>query len=271
MEPATLTVFSGGTAFNSVCRELTESLTTRINHILPVSDNGGSSREIVRVLGGPAIGDIRSRLLHLASETTEEQRAIKALLKTRLPHDDRVKAKQEMLSIVDGTHHIWHPVTSDRDLSSSSPPPPPPALPSSSSPLKPIISEAYKQTMRAFLVHFFDAVLRKSSVQEQAYSPTMHGGVYAGPIHGINEFDFRNGSIGNFIFTGARLFFNSLQAAIFWFSNLSNIPIHSRGACSGLIIYFFFSSLSFLLHLFLFLFSHTGFKCKYSCHHCGEM
>ena len=74
MEPATLTIFSGGTAFNSVCRELTESLTPKINHILPVSDNGGSSREIVRVLGGPAIGDIRSRLIRLASETTEEQR-----------------------------------------------------------------------------------------------------------------------------------------------------------------------------------------------------
>ncbi len=233
MSQSTLTVFSGGTAFNSVCRELTESLTSRINHILPVSDNGGSSREIVRVLGGPAIGDIRSRLIRLASETSGEQRAIKALLEYRLPNDDRVKAKQEMLSIVDGTHHIWHPATIKRDrsgswsldgkLSATD------ATSSSSSILsKPIISEAYKQTVRAFLVHFFDAVLRKSSVQEQSYSPTIHGGVYPGPIEGINEFDFRNGSVGNFVFTGARLFFNSLQAAIFWFSNLSNIPENSR-------------------------------------------
>ena len=238
MPESTLTIFSGGTAFNSVCRELTESLTSRINHILPVSDNGGSSREIVRVLGGPAIGDIRSRLIRLASETTEEQRAIKALLEYRLPNDGRIKAKQEMLSIVDGTHHIWHPAPMRRDrgdswshdktldtvdtnssLSSSS---------SSSITPKPVISEAYKQTVRAFLVHFFDAVLRKSSVLEQAYSPTMHGGIYAGPVEGINEFDFRNGSVGNFVFTGARLFFNSLQAAIFWFSNLSNIPENSR-------------------------------------------
>ena len=42
------------------------------------------------------------------------------------------------------------------------------------------------------------------------------------------EFDFRNGSIGNFVFTGARLFFHSLEAAIFWFSNLSHIPSDTR-------------------------------------------
>ena len=119
MSQPTLTVFSGGTAFNSVCREFTASLTSRINHILPVSDNGGSSREIIRVLGGPAIGDIRSRLIRLASETTEEQCAIKLLLEYRLPSDDRVKAKQEMLSIVDGTHHIWNPTVIKRDRGGS--------------------------------------------------------------------------------------------------------------------------------------------------------
>ena len=67
MFQSTLTVFSGGTAFNSVCRELTEGFTSCVNHILPVSDNGGSSREIIRVLGGPAIGDTVSfrRLVYL--------------------------------------------------------------------------------------------------------------------------------------------------------------------------------------------------------------
>ena len=234
MPQSTLTVFSGGTAFNSVCRELTEGFTSCVNHILPVSDNGGSSREIIRVLGGPAIGDIRSRLIRLASEATEEQRAIKLLLEYRLPNDDRIKAKQEMLSIVDGTHHIWNPtvISSNVDGSSSSQKlVSTDALSSSStsySSSKPIISEAYKQTIRAFLVHFFDAVLRKSSVQEQAYFSTVHGDLYAGTIDGVNEFDFRNGSIGNFVFTGARLFFNSLQAAIFWFSSLSKIPESSR-------------------------------------------
>ena len=40
--------------------------------MLPVSDDGGSTAEIVRVLGGPAVGDIRSRCLRLADDTNEE-------------------------------------------------------------------------------------------------------------------------------------------------------------------------------------------------------
>lgn len=47
-------------------------LTTRVTHVLPVSDDGGSTAEIVRVLGGPAVGDIRSRCLRLADNTDSE-------------------------------------------------------------------------------------------------------------------------------------------------------------------------------------------------------
>jgi len=45
-----LLVFSGGTAFNGVVEEL-KNLTNRVAHVLPVSDDGGSTAEIVRVLG----------------------------------------------------------------------------------------------------------------------------------------------------------------------------------------------------------------------------
>ena len=62
-----LVIFSGGTAFNAVVKVLTKSLSTKVTYVLPVSDNGGSSKEIIRVLGGPAIGDIRSRLVRLAN------------------------------------------------------------------------------------------------------------------------------------------------------------------------------------------------------------
>jgi hypothetical protein len=55
-----LVVFSGGTAFNSAASAL-RHLTTHVTHVLPVSDDGGSTAEIVRVVGGPAVGDIRSR------------------------------------------------------------------------------------------------------------------------------------------------------------------------------------------------------------------
>jgi hypothetical protein len=43
-------VNAGGTAFNGVVEEL-KKLTTRVAHVLPVSDDGGSTAEIVRVLG----------------------------------------------------------------------------------------------------------------------------------------------------------------------------------------------------------------------------
>ena len=42
--------YIGGTAFNGVVEEL-KKLTTRVAHVLPVSDDGGSTAEIVRVLG----------------------------------------------------------------------------------------------------------------------------------------------------------------------------------------------------------------------------
>ena len=47
-------------------------LTNRVAYVLPVSDDGGSTAEIVRVLGGPAVGDIRSRCLRLADDQDEE-------------------------------------------------------------------------------------------------------------------------------------------------------------------------------------------------------
>ena len=175
---------------------------------------GGSSREIVRVLGGPAIGDIRSRLIRLASERTDEQKAIKALLDYRLPFDDRDLAKQEMLSIVDGSHRLWYPTGRQGPFFVQE--------------KESVISEAYKQTVRAFLVHFFDVCLRKSSVQEQEFDVISMSNDHFTTHSQSLEFDFRGGSIGNFVFTGARLFFNSLEAAIFWFSNLSAIPEHCR-------------------------------------------
>lgn len=41
------------------------------------------------------------------------------------------------------------------------------------------------------------------------------------------SFCFSNGSIGNFFFAGARIFFQSLDAAIFLFSRVSDIPTES--------------------------------------------
>lgn len=44
-------IISGGTGGNAICSAFTNAC-----YILPVSDDGGSSSEIIRVLGGPSIG-----------------------------------------------------------------------------------------------------------------------------------------------------------------------------------------------------------------------
>lgn len=51
-EPSFL-VISGGTGGNAICSAFTNAC-----YVLPVSDDGGSSSEIIRVLGGPSIGDV---------------------------------------------------------------------------------------------------------------------------------------------------------------------------------------------------------------------
>lgn len=169
-----LLVFSGGTAFNGVVEEL-KQLTTRVAHVLPVSDDGGSTAEIVRVLGGPAVGDIRSRCLRLSDESTVEALAVRTLLGYRLPHDAKT-AKLEWYAIVEGHHSLWEGV-----------------------------SKQYREVIRVLLAYFQDQILRHSDM----------------------SFCFSNGSIGNFFFAGARIFFGSLDAAIFLFSRVSKIPTES--------------------------------------------
>ncbi|KAJ8761116.1 hypothetical protein K2173_000795 [Erythroxylum novogranatense] len=169
-----LLVFSGGTAFNGVVEEL-KRLTTRVAHVLPVSDDGGSTAEIVRVLGGPAVGDIRSRCLRLSDESTAEALAIRRLVGHRLSLDPQ-QAKSEWYNIVEGEHSLWKGV-----------------------------SRPYRETIRAFLIYFQNEILRRPN----------------------ESFCFSNGSIGNFFFAGARIFFQSLDAAIFLFSRVSQIPSES--------------------------------------------
>jgi 2-phospho-L-lactate transferase/gluconeogenesis factor (CofD/UPF0052 family) len=152
-----------------------KKLTTRVAHVLPVSDDGGSTAEIVRVLGGPAVGDIRSRCLRLSDESTSEALAVRRLLGHRLPIDAH-QAKKDWYDIVEGNHSLWDGV-----------------------------SRPYSETIRAFLIYFQNEIHRRPN----------------------ERFCFSNGSIGNFFFAGARIFFQSLDAAIFLFSRVSEIPCDS--------------------------------------------
>lgn len=102
-----VTIISGGTAANALVNVFS-SLSPYISYLLPISDNGGSTSELIRVIGGPAIGDLRSRITRLIPDESE---SLRDLLSYRLP-DDAQMAKLEWSEIVEGTHHLWHQVES---------------------------------------------------------------------------------------------------------------------------------------------------------------
>ncbi|EMS22752.1 hypothetical protein NBRC10512_006573 [Rhodotorula toruloides] len=102
-------VLGGGTGCNAVLGAFNGSM---VSYCLPVSDDGGSSSEIQRVLGGPALGDIRSRLIRLIppSPAGSPLDCIRRLLEYRLPGGEGTShsaVKQEWGDIVEGTHRLW--------------------------------------------------------------------------------------------------------------------------------------------------------------------
>lgn len=102
-----VTIISGGTAANALVNVFS-SLSPFISYLLPISDNGGSTSELIRVIGGPAIGDLRSRITRLIPDESD---SLRNLLSYRLPNDAQM-AKLEWSEIVEGTHHLWHQVES---------------------------------------------------------------------------------------------------------------------------------------------------------------
>jgi hypothetical protein len=94
-----------------------------------VSDDGGSSSEILRVLGGPAIGDIRSRLIrliptlsdnplaldHLSEGATAGTQAVHDLFAHRFPTNcTENQAKGMWADLVEGKSSLWTGVPADR-------------------------------------------------------------------------------------------------------------------------------------------------------------
>ncbi|GLB36594.1 putative uncharacterised protein family UPF0052 [Lyophyllum shimeji] len=162
-------VISGGTGGNAIC-----SAFDNATYVLPVSDDGGSSSEIIRVLGGPSIGDIRSRLIRLIpyAPPNSPLDAIRRLLAYRLPaRCSEREAREEWREIVEGRSRLWIGIPNDR-----------------------------KETIRGFLVYFESELLKRAH----------------------KNFDFRNGSIGNYFLAAAQEFFRSLPSAVFLFSSITN-------------------------------------------------
>jgi hypothetical protein len=110
-------ILSGGTGYNDLVSATLPSATT---YVLPISDNGGSSSEIIRCFGGPSIGDIRSRLVRLIpSEVisngdatgTGGNEALRNLLSYRLPVDNSEdEILDEWKEVIAGSHQIWEGV-----------------------------------------------------------------------------------------------------------------------------------------------------------------
>lgn len=176
---AGILVFSGGTACNSLV-QLLQAMTPNVTYVLGISDNGGSTSEILRVLDGPAIGDIRSRLIRLIKPDPSDvgRIAIQELLGYRLPgHGDANAIKNEWVEIVEGTHRLWLHIPSEK-----------------------------KEVIRGFLIYIHSKILKRAH----------------------KRFSFANGSIGNFFLTGARMFFGSLESAIFLFAAITGITEPTR-------------------------------------------
>lgn len=145
-----------------------------------------TNAEIIRVMGGPSIGDIRSRLVRLAAfAMTQKDRtsqlgyadsreAVFHLMSHRLPlHGSHKEVKQEWMEIIEGKHRLWRGIDPDK-----------------------------RECIRGFLVLFQSEVLHRAH----------------------RNFNFRGGCIGNFFLASMQRFFRSIQSAIFMFAAVSEIP-----------------------------------------------
>jgi 2-phospho-L-lactate transferase/gluconeogenesis factor (CofD/UPF0052 family) len=110
-----IVVFSGGSAANNlvdVFEAVREKKECPLSYIIPISDNGGSSSELIRVFGGPGIGDVRSRLVRLipSKPPNPERDAISNLFNYRLSSSSSDDAAFEWQQIVAGTAGLWRGV-----------------------------------------------------------------------------------------------------------------------------------------------------------------
>ncbi|KAG9751544.1 UPF0052 domain protein, partial [Aureobasidium melanogenum] len=114
-----ITIFGGGTATNhlvDVFTNLAQANNSVLNYVIPISDNGGSSSELIRVFGGPGIGDLRSRLVRLIPDNGDphsEAASIKALFNHRLPPNPK-EARLEWLEIVESLHPLWQQISTPK-------------------------------------------------------------------------------------------------------------------------------------------------------------
>jgi hypothetical protein len=67
-----IVVFSGGSAANNlvdVFKTVREDKKCPLSYVIPISDNGGSSSELIRVFGGPGMHNVHIKDLHILTPT----------------------------------------------------------------------------------------------------------------------------------------------------------------------------------------------------------
>lgn len=74
-----IVVFSGGSAANSlveVFEHVRQLNGCSLSYVIPISDNGGSSSEIIRVFGGPGESSASSRALNAADDNRNRRHEV---------------------------------------------------------------------------------------------------------------------------------------------------------------------------------------------------
>ena len=166
------TILGGGNGKKPLQERLPSFPGIITNWIIPVSDAGGSSGELIPVYPDiPAIGDIRSTLINLARKDTPESRSVEALLHHRLSTHSYAAARQEFLELLHNTsHELWRGVPDE-----------------------------FASFIRVDLLDFLSTTGRKAP-----------------------EFNYKNGSLGNFYFLQVANRYG-IKEAIWQFSSITGI------------------------------------------------
>ncbi|KAF2156941.1 UPF0052-domain-containing protein [Myriangium duriaei CBS 260.36] len=191
-----IVVFSGGSAANSLVElfnAIAEQHSSNLSYVIPISDNGGSTSELIRVLGGPGIGDLRSRLVRLIPDSDvpgAEAHAIKLLFNHRLPNDCET-ARREWLDIVEAKHDLWDHISSPK-----------------------------KELIRSFLITVsLEIVKRLRPTSRFDFSKASIGNLFLTGYVLTNTLTRSPADRGS-----ARLFTGSLESAIYLLSSICAVP-----------------------------------------------
>lgn len=137
------------------------------------------------MIGGPGIGDIRSRLVRLIPDASngkvrgkvqKAQENIRGMMNLRLDISDQSRAQAEFDKLCAGAHELWENVDAER-----------------------------KEVIRNIFITVQSEILKRTRYPS-------------------SRFDFRNASVGNLFLTGARLFTGSVESAIWLMRKACNIP-----------------------------------------------